>query len=87
MGNQFCKMNNNFLVTAEKSFANCVSDKEYESLKTGAGFATAAGEVLPGKCRYYDTNAIKSKLNKNLNQDAQNKVFYDALVDSGMKWN
>lgn len=73
------------VVTADKSFANCVSDKEYESLKTGAAFSIAAGEVQPGKCRYYDTNAIKSKLDSNMKQDARNKVFYDALLDSGMK--
>ncbi len=85
MGNKFCKLDNSFIVTADKSFANCVTDKEYEMLRTKTSYVTKPGDVHPGRCMYYDTNSLSSANIPKLDQVQRDKLFLDKLVDSGMK--
>jgi hypothetical protein len=85
MGNKFCKVNNNFVVSADKSFANCITDSEYEAMKKGHGAVSPPGEPQPGRCMYHDIDALRKSGVSELPQTKQSPVYASNLKDSGMK--
>lgn len=86
MGNKFCKVDNSYIVTADKSFANCIPDKHYSDfLANKKEFDTKSGDVLEGKCMYYDTNAIKNVDQSKMNDEEKGKLYWSNLKDTGMK--
>lgn len=85
MGNKFCKVNNNFVVSADKSFANCITDSEYEAMKTGQGAVSLPGKSQPGRCMYYDIDSLRKSGVSKLPQNKQSPVYASNLKDSGMK--
>jgi hypothetical protein len=85
MGNKFCKVNNNFVVSADKSFANCITDSEYEAMKKGHGAVSPPGEPQPGRCMYHDIDALRKSGVSKLPQNKQSPVYASNLKDSGVK--
>lgn len=86
MGNKFCKIDDSYIVTSDKSFANCIPDKHYSAFMANKkDFDTKPGDVLEGKCMYYDTNAIKNVDYSKLDNEGKGKLYWGNLKDTGMK--
>ena len=85
MGNKFCKVENDYIVNAQKSFANCVTDRSYEDAKAGRNPPREEGVEEKGRCMYYDTNAFSKVDMSKMSDDEKSKIFLDNMVDTGMK--
>ena len=89
MGNKFCKLNNNYILTQDKSVASCFPDKEIESVKNGQSVTSAPGDVLSGKCMYFDSTGLRKlttspEFDKLANKDKEKQIANN-LVDTGIR--
>ena len=85
MGNKFCKVENDYIISAQKSFANCVTDKSYEDAKEGRNPPREEGPEENGRCMYYNTDALSKVDMSKMSDEEKSPIFLNNMVDTGMK--